>query len=128
MTRPNITFTITRLVKVIAASLAILLIATTGSAVTCDGWEASPAGRHACCVRAHHAHSGDPSAADDCCARHEQGRRSEHPTRIDSGTQIAVISNLWPAGAPAVSDVNSRSDISDVRPHPPDPFTPPLRI
>ncbi|HEX6464237.1 MAG TPA: hypothetical protein VFZ98_07290 [Vicinamibacterales bacterium] len=87
--------------KAFASIFAVLLIGPFGSPVTCGGWEQSAADRHACCLRAHHVHANDQAAADDCCARHEQGRRSEHAMRpfLNDPAGMVVGTSSWLDGS-----------------------------
>jgi hypothetical protein len=61
-------------VRGVAALLVLLLTTIIAAPVTCAGWEGAPESRRECCKRAHHASCHDQSAADNCCAGHEQGR------------------------------------------------------
>jgi len=87
-------------VKSIAGLLVLLLTGTFAAPVTCAGWEASAASRLECCKRAHHASCHEQSAADNCCAGHEQGR---------AGT-LTVAACI--AEAPAAALVTPAFDVS----------------
>jgi hypothetical protein len=75
----------------LAAILLVTLALGAGAPVTCTGWEPAAAARMACCKRAQHATCHDQTAADDCCARHEQSRQS--------GTAIASPVQMVPGHA-----------------------------
>lgn len=67
---------------------------TTSAAMPCAGWQGSPSQRAACCRAADHdcTHHGQ-KAADDCCAKSEQGR--QQGTVVKAGS--AASAPLAPA-------------------------------
>jgi hypothetical protein len=116
-----------------AAILLVTLALGAGAPATCTGWEPAAADRMACCMRAQHATCHDQTAADDCCARHEQSRQSG--TAIGAAVQ-APSSHILALPAPAFDSTAARQITSARfertiarRLHgPPVLLAPPLRI
>jgi hypothetical protein len=116
-----------------AAVLLAILTLVSGAPITCAGWETSGSERMACCKRAGHGHSVDPSMADSCCAGQEQTHQS--------GATASVAGLVAPAAAsallPGVFEFNAADVESGRRLHcsnayrfhdPPGLLGPPLRI
>jgi hypothetical protein len=116
-----------------AAVLLAIMTLVTGGPIACAGWEPSGTERMACCKRAGHGHSVDPSMADSCCAGQEQTHQS--------GTAVSVAELAAPAAASAllssVFEFNAADVESGRRLHfsnayrfhdPPGRLGPPLRI
>jgi hypothetical protein len=84
----------------------LLLTGSIAAPVTCAGWEPAARDRMACCKRAEHASCHDQTAADNCCAQHEQSRQP--------GSSLTPSRHLTPAALVTVGipDLDT-ADIAD---------------
>jgi len=119
--------------RLFAAILLATLALGAGAPVTCAGWEPAASDRMACCKRAQHATCHDQTAADDCCARHEQSRQSgmtiDATLQSASSHALAVLPFAFEAVA-ALQDTASPIACGAARQlhGPPGLLAPPLRI
>jgi hypothetical protein len=117
--------------KALAALLVLLLAGTSAAPGTCAGWEGSPESRRECCKRAHHASCQDQTAADNCCAGHEQGRLATVGPVADTA-HMQPVAVVIPTFDPTSLHASARALYSMVivkRLHaPPDLLVLPLRI
>ena len=58
----------------VTTAAVLVLLVTTSLSTVCAGWQGSAQARMACCKGANH--HCDSSAADDCCAGHEDQGQS----------------------------------------------------
>src|SRR5262245_32308928 len=115
-------------VATVALALQVLASVPLSS---CLGWETSANARMACCHRGHPKTATTQSAADDCCAKHQQTRQpasSAHPAPPPATIQTALLSAVFVHQAIVRSTLLTRESVAASLRGSPGAFAPPLRV
>ena len=115
---------------ILLALQALAMVSLSG----CLGWEMSAHARMACCHREHPKAATSQSAADDCCAKHEQTRQPASSTLVTAAPTPATMPTAYLNAVFAAHvalwrrTLLTRENASLPLRASPGAFTPPLRV